>query len=282
MNESPTPVGGVSGGDDRHLARAPVAEVEMPAAVKRIVGLRAARCVWRNAVGGLTFEIPDSDQYLKWAPARSRSRLLEEATRLRWVHPFTPVPDVVDAGTADDGSTWLLTAKVPGTNAVDDRWKASPRLAVRAIGEGLRAFHDAVPVSGCPFDWSVQQRVARARGRAKSGGVHPAAWHPEHRDLGVDEALALVAEPPPVERLVVCHGDACAPNTLIDDAGRWSAHVDLGAMGVADLWSDLAVATWSTQWNYGPRWEHELLDAYGVEEDVERTRYFRLLWDLAD
>jgi aminoglycoside phosphotransferase len=38
---------------------------------------------------------------------------------------------------------------------------------------------------------------------------------------------------------------------MIGDAGACSGHVDLGARGVADRWADLAIATWSTQWNYG-------------------------------
>ena len=79
---------------------------------------------------------------------------------------------------------------------------------------------------------------------------------------------------------MVCHGDACAPNTLIGDDGRWSGHVDLGALGVGDRWADIAIATWSTQWNYGPGWERALLDAYGIEPDPERTAWYRLLWDM--
>jgi aminoglycoside phosphotransferase len=66
----------------------------------------------------------------------------------------------------------------------------------------------------------------------------------------------------------------------IADNGRWSGHVDLGDLGVADRWADLAVATWSTGWNYGPGWEQVLLDAYGIKPDAERTRYYRLLWEL--
>jgi kanamycin kinase len=66
-------------------------------------------------------------------------------------------------------------------------------------------------------------------------------------------ALGLLGTPPPIDKLVVCHGDACAPNTLLDDDGRWSAHVDLGVLGTADRWADLAVATWSTTWNFAGR-----------------------------
>lgn len=81
--------------------------------------------------------------------------------------------------------------------------------------------------------------------------------------------------------MVVCHGDACAPNTLLDEFGNCSGHVDLGRLGVADRWADLAVATWSLDWNYGPGWQDVLLEAYGVAHDEERIAYYRLLWDLA-
>jgi kanamycin kinase len=94
-------------------------------------------------------------------------------------------------------------------------------------------------------------------------------------------ALELAAAIPPVDRLVVCHGDACAPNTLLGPDGHWTGHVDLGLLGTADRWADLAVATWSTEWNYGPGWERRLLDAYGVRPDADRSRYYRLLWDLS-
>ena len=93
-------------------------------------------------------------------------------------------------------------------------------------------------------------------------------------------ALQALQGVPDIDRLVVCHGDACAPNTLVADDGRWSGHVDLGALGVADRWADLAIATWSTQWNYGDGWEDALLDAYGIAPDPERTDYYRRLWEV--
>ena len=99
---------------------------------------------------------------------------------------------------------------------------ADPRTAVRAIGTGLRLLHDALPVDDCPFD--------------------PPPW---------------VTDPFPVDQLVVCQGDACAPNTLIDDDGRFCGHVDLGDLGVADRWADLAVATLSLSWNYAGDWESQ-------------------------
>ncbi len=174
----------------------------------------------------------------------------------------------------------MATTAVPGENAVADRWVADPGRAVVAIGRGLRAMHDALPVEQCPFSWSAEDRLAVARSRAVAGLVEPSRWHAEHRGLSVEPALRLLADIPPVDRLVVCHGDACAPNTLLSDDGSWSGHVDLGSLGVADRWADLATATWSTEWNYGRGWQDSLLDAYGVAPDPLRTRYYRLLWEL--
>jgi len=55
--------------------------------------------------------------------------------------------------------------------------------------------------------------------------------------------------------------------------------VDLGALGVADLWADLAIAAWSTEWNYGPGYEDTVYEAYGVPRDDARIDYYRRLWD---
>ena len=231
------------------------ADTPVPPVVARLAAGATVRVVWCNERDGLTFELGEGDarRFAKWTPRGNGIDLLAEAERLAWAAQFTPVPRVLDAGEETDGS-WLLTAAIEGESAVSPRWRAEPARAVAAVGAGLRALHDALPVAGCPFSWSAQERIALAR-----GPIEP---------------------PPPVDALVVCHGDACAPNTLLDADGSWCGHVDLGRLGVADRWADLAIATWSTEWNYGPGWEEPLLEAYGVEPDAERTAYYRQLWDL--
>jgi kanamycin kinase len=169
---------------------------------------------------------------------------------------------------------------VPGESAISARWKSDPETAVTAIGSGLRELHDTLPVDRCPFTWSAESRIADARGRDAQGRIDPAKWGEEHQHLTLDEAFDLLDATPPTDRLVVCHGDACAPNTLIAADGSCTGHVDLGSLGIADRGADLATTTWSSIWTYGPGWEETLLAAYGVEPDAERTAYYRLLWDL--
>jgi kanamycin kinase len=265
------------------LPRSPVA---VPRTVDRLAGARAGsgaavRAVWENEAGGTTFEITgDAGRcFVKWAPAGTPLDLAAEAERLAWAAQYLRVPHPLEVGRDASGS-WLVTSPLVGVSAVDARRPAGPRTAVIAVGEGLRALHDTLPVASCPFSWSAEERVTAARHRADQGLQDPAGWHPDHRHLTVEAALELLDDVPAVNGPVVCHGDSCAPNTVLDDDGRWSGHVDLGSLGVADRWADLAVATWSTVWNYGPGWESLLLDAYGISADPERTRFYRLLWDL--
>jgi kanamycin kinase len=246
------------------ISGAPDAAVPLPEELAGLVGDDPVVCVWRNEVGGLTFAVGAGDEptrFVKWAPAGAPLDLPGEGRRLRWAGLHSPVPTVLDV---DPGGRWLATTAIPGESAVDPRWLARPVVAARAIGAGLRALHDALPVDECPFDWSAETRIREAQ---ESGTVLPAG----------------LRRPPPVDRLVVAHGDACAPNTLLDDEGTFLAHVDLGRLGVADRWADLAVATYSLAWNYVPPdgvdLEAELLDAYGVARDDDRIHYYRALWD---
>lgn len=253
-----------------------------PDAVVRLAGGRPLTPAWENELGGLTFSFDAENgvRYVKWNPHGNGIDLDGERERLAWAGRFVPVPRVLGRG-SDAAGSWLITAALPGGVAVADRWTPDPAPAVTAIATGLRAMHDRLPVADCPFDWSAEARLATARRRAADGVADSSLWHPVHASHTVASALHSLADVPPVDRLVVCHGDACAPNTLLDDDGRWTGNVDLGALGVADRWADLAIATWSLEWNFGPGWEGLLLDVYGVDPDPDRTAYYRLLWDLS-
>lgn len=239
------------------LGAIPLEAIEVPARVRALAGDAELVPVWRNQLGGVTWR--SGDAYIKHGPRHGEASMAEEAERLEWAARWTPVPRVLAHG-ANDAEEWLVTAALAGESAVSPRWVARPDVAVRAIAEGLRALHDALPVAECPFDWSVPSRLVRAATRG----------------IRLPDELR---DPPPVDRLVVCHGDACAPNTLLDDDGRWTAHVDLGSLGVADRWADIAVAGMSLEWNYGPGWDALFLEAYGIDPDPVRTAYYRALWN---
>lgn len=232
--------------------------IEVPQRVRELAGRTALTPVWHNSIGGLTFRTDDG-RFIKYGPHDAETNMRDEAERMRWASQWIRVPEVLEQG-QDAAHEWLVTVALPGESAVAPRWIAEPATAVRAVGEALRALHERLPVDECAWDWSVPIRSANA----------------EARGIRIPDALR---EAPPIERLVVSHGDPCVPNTLLDASGRWLAHVDLAMLGTADRWADIAVASMSTVWNYGPGWDDALIEAYGVEPDRDRLAYYRALWD---
>ena len=237
----------------------PTSPPAVPTVVRTFAAGRRVRAVWTNELGGVTFRIGPGTEFVKVAGAATVD-FADEARRLRWAAQHTPVPAVLGFG-LDGDRAWLRTGGLPGVSAVHPRWLAAPDVAVRAIAVGLRTLHDTLPVPSCPFDWSAAGRLA----------LLSPPWR------------AKLGDPPPNDRLVVCHGDPCSPNTLIGEHGRCCGHVDVGALGVADRWADIAVATLSLGWNYpGPDRTAEFFAAYGVEPDPPRLNYYRRLWQAED
>jgi aminoglycoside phosphotransferase len=224
---------------------------------------------------------PDHEaRFLKLAPAGRHPSLSAEADRMRWASSYLAVPQVIDLGT-DSGVEWMVTSLMPGKDGTDPAHLSNLERLVRALGHGLRRFHDACSVPHCPFDFRLDAALAHARQRVSAGRVEPARdFDPSFKHLSASQAISVLdSTRPDSEDLVVCHGDYCPPNILIED---WVAtgFIDLGELGVADRWCDLAVATRSMTNNFGPGYEDVFLAEYGAAPDQERMVYYRLLHDV--
>jgi kanamycin kinase len=241
-----------------------------------------ATVAWALAPGRVTWRLtsPSGETaYLKVAPNDHAETLTAERDRMAWISSKLPAPRVLDFG-HDKAQVWLLTAGLPGVNAIDPDLRTDPPKLVPLLGVALRQFH-TLPVKTCPFDFRLAVSVHLAQQRVAAGLVIANTdLHREHAFSSAEAALERLLQLRPAEEdLVVCHGDFCLPNVLFDD-GNVSGYLDLGALGVADRWWDLAVATWSVTWNLGPGWEGLFLDAYGIGPDEAKVTFYRLLYDL--
>ncbi|MCH1883575.1 aminoglycoside 3'-phosphotransferase [Agrococcus sp. ARC_14] len=230
------------------LAGPPPAGSPVPRAIAALAAHHPVELIWQNEPGGITARIdrPGGPVFAKWNPAGSPESLAAEAERMRWLAQTdrVPVPKVLALIAERDGEL-LVTAAIAGDSIVSSVGLREPALAAAALGSGLRQLH-AVPIADCPFpapDWTASVTDA------------------------------------PQQDLVVCHGDPCAPNTLIHD-GRFAGLVDLGRVGVADRWSDLAIASWSLEWNGLADSEPAFWRAYGIEPDAARIEQWRARWAL--
>lgn len=228
--------------------------VVVPPLVARLAAGRPVEPVWRNGIGGVTFSIGDGAEYVKYGPPHAEFDADAEFGRLRWVSAYVTAPKPIDHG-PDEEFRWLRTRGIPGTSAVAGGWRQRPELVVPELGRALRRFHDRVPVHDCPWDWSIASRLA-------------------YRGLP-DDALGPWPDLDPV----VCHGDACNPNFLLDADGGCVGYVDLGRLGVGDRWADLAPALLSLGWNFGDGFQDAFLDGYGIARDAAKQAFYADLWN---
>lgn len=214
--------------------------------------LRRHGAAWRpvptGESGDRVYRREDGAAFAKLAGAGREAALAGERDRLLWLADHdVPAPRLLawedEPGT---GACFVMSA-VPGIPA-----SALPSPELRSawppIARALSALH-RLPAGDCPFDRGLAAMHARARDVVARGAVNPDFLADEDRALAPAALLArLDAELP--ARLaqeqgdrVVCHGDPCLPNIMIDPTAgfRCTGFVDLGRLGTADRYADVAL-----------------------------------------
>ncbi|TDD27188.1 aminoglycoside 3'-phosphotransferase [Kribbella turkmenica] len=201
-----------------------------------------------------------------------------ERDRAEWLAGTgLPAATVVDWLESSDGAC-LITSAVPGVAGTDLPPAVHTR-AMQSLGRTLRDLHS---LPDCPFDRPLASVIGTAEDVVRRGAVNPQFLTDEWRLLEPAELLAqVVAERPYVEtgaELAVCHGDACLPNVFFDpESLAVTGLIDVGRLGIADPYSDLALITIQLhdEWSADPE---PFLRAYGVPEpDRRRLEFYRLL-----
>jgi aminoglycoside 3'-phosphotransferase I len=214
----------------------------------------------------------EDDLYLKIAGTETLPDLVDEMARLRWLAGYLPVPPLHNFG-LEEGGGWMLTGRLPGHTAyqlLEADPAAAPALA-ESLARFLRRLH-AVPVERCPFNADHALRLAAAKDRMDAGLVEEDDFDKARLGKSAravwDEMLA--AMPVTFDR-VVTHGDFSLDNLLVVD-GHVIGCIDLGRVGIADPWQDLAIL-WHSLAEFGDEAPAVMLQAYGIALDPARLDF---------
>jgi len=215
-------------------------------------------CAIYRLAGGLR-----DDLYLKVGRGPMLDDLVDEMVRLRWLSGYLPVPPLhgfvleADAG-------WMLTGRLPGQTAyqlLEGDPGMAPALA-GALGRFLRRLH-TLPVERCPFNADHRLRLAAAQDRMEAGLVDEDEFDDSRHGMSAEEVWAemMAALPADFDR-VVTHGDFSLDNLFVVD-GEVTGCIDLGRVGIADRWQDLAIL-WNSLEEFGEDAAQAMLQAYGI------------------
>lgn len=246
---------------------------------------------WEQVTTGMSGAVvrrsPDGAAYAKSGSGILREDLVAERERLEWLATTgLPTAEVLDW--ADDEESATLTLRtVPGV-PMSELSAADTSRAVESLARFLQRLH-TVPRETCPFERWLSVTVPMARVRVEEGLVDEDDLDDERAGRSAHDLLSeLIDRRPRAEALelgdlVVCHGDACLPNFLVEPGSlEVTGMVDVHRLGVADRHLDLGIATRSisnTTLNpaYGPAAAESLLAAYGRDADPWRIDFYRLL-----
>ncbi len=205
--------------------------------------------------GDFVFRRGDGHAFAKIAPASRRGELAGERDRLIWLKGRgVACPEVINWQEEQEGACLVITA-IPGVPAADlsgaDLLKAWP-----SMGQQLGAVH-SLSVDQCPFERRLSRMFGRAVDVVSRNAVNPDFLPDEDKSTPQLDLLARVERELPVrldqERtdMVVCHGDPCMPNFMVDPKTlQCTGLIDLGRLGTADRYADLALMIANAEENW--------------------------------
>lgn len=218
------------------------------------------------------------DLYLKQGRGPFAADVTDEMARLAWLAGKIPVPGIVHYR-ADADAAMLLTSALPGRTAYQLLWDGAGLEIVDALVDFMQRLH-ALPTKACPFDVGHAHRLHLARARIDAGLVDEDDFDDVRAGWSAEQVWAELTGmlPLPMER-VVTHGDFSLDNLLIED-GQVIGCIDVGRVGVADPYQDLAIL-WNCLGEFGPPHQKRMFDRYGIDTpDEDRLRFHLMLDEL--
>jgi streptomycin 3"-kinase len=227
----------------------------------------------------------DDHSYAKIASRARLDELAGERDRLAWLRGRgVACPEILDWRETEEGACLTMTA-VRGVPATDlsgtDLLKAWPSMA-----QQLAVIHN-LPIAECPFERSLSRMFGCAVDVVSRNAVNPDFLPDEDKNKPQQELLARVEQELTLRLaqesadMAVCHGDPCMPNFMVDPQSlRCAGLIDLGRLGTADHYSDLAlmVANAEESWTTAQEADRAfsiLFDTLGIERaDRERLAFY--------
>ncbi len=192
---------------------------------------------------------------------------------------------------SENGKNYLLMSKISGKMSCDDEYMQCPGFLISTLVNAMKKLWET-DISDCPIKNDLNTMLKRAEFRVEHGLVDVNDAEPETFGKNAfkdpEELLIWLYDNKPEEDPVLSHGDFCLPNIFIDD-GKFSGFVDIGRMGVADRYQDIALCYRSLHHNFSGIYggksysgydKSMLFEALGIELDFEKIRYYILLDEL--
>jgi len=258
-----------------------------PSSINKIIKNKTyhADSVGMSASKVLLFE----DMVLKIQPKNEETQ--NEHLIMEWLDGKLPVPKVI-CHEIQDETDYLLMTRVHGKMSCADEYLQDTDNLAQILASGLKQLWD-INISDCPCNMKLDRKLKMAEYNVlhhlvDMNHVDPQTFgkngfqNPKH-------LLDYLFTHRPPEDLVLSHGDFCLPNIILENR-QINGFIDLGKMGIADRWQDIALCYRSFRDNCTGKYHNKprqfsyhpdlLFEKLGIAPDWDKINYYLLLDEL--
>ena len=213
-----------------------------------------------------------------------------EHLMMKWLENKVSVPECI-SNITENGVNYLLMSKISGKMACEDEFMNNPKQLLSVLADAFNSLWN-VDISDCPVKNDLSTVLKEAEYRVEHRLVDVDDAEPETFGKGgfkdPQQLFEWLCDNRPDEDPVLSHGDFCLPNVFIND-DKFSGFVDIGRMGIADRYQDIALCYRSLHHNFSGVYSGKSYDGYdekmffealGIEPDYDKIRYYILLDEL--
>ena len=253
-------------------------EKSIPESLQNLIADARWVIVTEGESNAQVFRLSVTDRYLKISEKNTRYPVLDEKKRLDWLAGRVPVPEVLHYA-ENETHQFLLTSALDSLHPMHDKLNWSPQDRIRVLADAARKFH-SLPVSECPFSWRIPEQIEAARKYINSTKIKTHLLEKQWQHHTPQSLFEIVlALKPQNEDLVVAHGDLYPVNMRVSSAEKTIlGYIDVGRMGIADRYTDLALIANAIRWHYGAGWIPYFFRAYGIDTiNTQKLHFYQLI-----
>ena len=260
----------------------------IPEEIQRIIG-KETYCLDKVGMSGSEVHIYDN-HVLKIEPQNEETDNAYAITK--WLNQQLPVPTML-AYCVKNGMAYTLMSKMGGKMLCAREYLKEPEQLIKIAAQGLKCLWE-IDVTECAYQSSrLMKRLEAAEYNVMHDlgdldNVEPETFGPNGFQ-NPEELLKWLKSNRPEEDIVFTHGDYCLPNIFVTGS-KINGFIDIGKMGPADRWQDVAIAIRSLTANFAGRYSdgkkicdfnpQMFLDELGIDYNGEKHRNYLLLDEL--
>lgn len=216
----------------------------------------------------------------------TRKEVVYEALNMTWLKKYCKVPEIHRYGMVKD-NYYCMMEYLPGVMFQELLDSYDVKDVVKTYASLIRQFHDIDPV-GLPHNHSLEQKLKHVEYCMEKQLINTDHFERELKQYTIEEIYQKIQTYLPIEEdLVLCHGDICMPNIMMNGL-ELSGYIDIVGIGVCDRHLDLAIGLRSLRYNlelYRYEFNQEVVDlfleTYGIKElEKEKVEFYILLDEL--